>query len=413
MKRLFAFFVCLLLFALTALPCAAAGSPVRLDDELTEPETAHLDALFETVREAYGVEVFFLMNYDYAKGDAFSAYVDQYLDSSCTGKDAMIFAVSSNNYRLVTQGKAKDLIKTDDIGSLSGAIEEADENGEQYTAAVQFYTAINKLLAERAGIKEAELPAPPKTPGSVPIPDKISSTRGDRLVDQADLLTDEEEAALQEKLDRISGEMQFDVVIVTCEHIGSRTPMEYADDYFDYNGFGYGDNSDGVALLVSMAERDWWISTCGYGQTALSDEYFMNYIRTSDFYYALTNNHYDKSFNAFADTVEDFVIEAKTDRPYSAHHKYHAWSSVRVGLIGSLIIGLIAAAIVTRSKYNNFTGYVRSKAEAGDYMVGSVNLTEQLDEFRSNKFYRTKRVKAESSSSSSSGRSHGGGGGKF
>ncbi|MBQ9551864.1 MAG: TPM domain-containing protein [Clostridia bacterium] len=428
MKRIFALSFCLLLLVLSALPCAAASSPVRLDNELTEQEAGYLDALFETVQKAYGVEAFFLINYDYSQGDEFKAYVDEFLDANRTGGDAMIFAVSSDNYRMITQGKAKDLLTTDDIGTLYDAIKASDESGEQYTAAVQFYTALNTLLAERSGVAAARLPDPPKLPGSVPIPDEISPVRGDRLVDQADLLNDADEAALQDKLDRISEEMQFDVVIVTCEHIGSRTPMEFADDYFDYNGFGYGENHDGVALLISMAERDWWISTCGYGQTALSDDYFMKYISASDFYYALGNNHYIKSFNAFADTVEDFVIEARTDKPYSQDHKYHAWSSVRVGLVFSLVVGLAVAAGVTHSKKEHYSGYVRSKGEAGDYMVGSVNLTEQLDEFLYNKVYRTKRVKTESSSSSSggsssyhsagshsssSGRSHGGGGGKF
>ena len=149
MKRIFAFFFCLLLLALSALPCAAANAPVRLDNELTEPESQYLDALFQTVREAYGVEAFFVINYDYSKGDAFSDYVDRFLDGNRTGTDALVFAVSSDNYRMVSLGKAKELLNTDDLGTLYEAIEDADESGEQYTAAVQFYTAINKLLAER------------------------------------------------------------------------------------------------------------------------------------------------------------------------------------------------------------------------------------------------------------------------
>ena len=429
MKRIISLSFCLLLLVLAALPCAAAETGCRLDDELTEQESAHLASLFDAVRQAYGVEAFFVINYDYQQGDDFTAYVDQFLDGHRTGEDALIFAVSSDNYRMVSQGKAKTLIQSDtkdDLTMLYGAIKEADENGEQYQAAVQFYTAVNKLFAERSGLAEAELPEPPKTPGSVPIPDEIAPTRGDRLVDQANLLNEADEAALQEKLDRISEQMQFDVVIVTCEHIGSRSPMEFADDYFDYNGFGYGEDYDGTVLLISMAQRDWWISTCGYGQTALSDDYFMEYIRRSDFYYALTDGNYKKSFNAFADTVEAFVTEARTDRPYSEQHKYHAWSSVCVGLVISLLIGLAVAAGVTHAKKTSYTGFVRSQAQAGDYMT-DMRLTGQADEYLYNKVHRSRRVTTSSSSSSSgrssyhssgshtssSGRSHGGGGGKF
>lgn len=133
-----------------------------------------------------------------------------------------------------------------------------------------------------------------------------------------------------------------------------------------------------------------------------------------------------KAMKAFADTVEALVTEARTDRPYASDHKYHAWSSVCVGLFISLGAGLAAAAGVTHAKKTSYTGFVRSQAQAGDYMT-DMRLTGQADEYLYNKVHRTKRVTTSSSSSSSgrssyhlsgshtssSGRSHGGGGGKF
>ena len=82
-----------------------------------------------------------------------------------------------------------------------------------------------------------------------------------RVVDEADLLTDDEESMLMATLDGISQEHLVDVVVVTVDSTGEKTPMEYADDYFDYNGYGFGENFDGVILLVSMEYSDWWIST--------------------------------------------------------------------------------------------------------------------------------------------------------
>ena len=426
MKKVTVFLLCLLAAFASALPCYAAS--VRTDDPLTEAETAHLDSLFAAVREAYGIEAFFLINYDYEGGDDFKAYARAFLDENASGEDALVFAVSSTTYFLNTRGKAGELLEDDDLGTLYEAIREADEDGRQYSAAVQFYAALDQLLAVRTGGYGADADFAEVReilPGSVPIPDEISPVRGDRLVDQADLLTPEAEQALQAKLDRISEALQFDVVIVTCEHIGSRTPMEFADDYYDYNGFGYGEDFDGTALLVSMAERDWWISTCGYGQTALSDDYFLDFIDASDFIDHLKNGRYDKSFNFFADMVERFVTEAKTNEPYSDSHRCHLWGSMCEGMIWSAVVGLIIAAVVTRSKYNNYTGAVRTKGEANEYMVGGVHLTAQDDRFLHSHVYREKRVsqssaasggsshRASGSHTSSSGRSHGGGGGKF
>lgn len=443
MKRLLSCLVCLLMLLALALPCAAAPADcVRLDTDLTEDETANLGVLFDLIKNTYGVEAYFLINYDYEGGDTFKAYAKDYLRSHAAGDDAMIFAVSSTTYYLNALGKAGELIEDGDMDQLYEAIRAADEKGEQFNAAAQFYAALHKLFAARVtaapGVPTtAEATDGPAStdptepaervivPGSVEIPDEISPTRGDRLVDQADLLNDEEEAALRQKLDTISEALRFDVVIVTAQHIGSRTPMEFADDYFDYNGFGYGETFDGVCLLISMAERDWWVSTCGFGETALADDYFLDVIDPSDFTYNLKNGDYAKSFNYFADVVNDFVLEAKQGEPFSARHRYQDWKNKVIGVCISLALGLIVAAIVTYYKKETYVSAVQQKREAGAYMVGSVRFGACYDNFTGSYVNRTRRVTESSSSSSggghtsagshtsSSGRSHGGGGGKF
>ena len=63
-----------------------------------------------------------------------------------------------------------------------------------------------------------------------------------RLCDEADLLTDSEEEMILDKLDAIYEAYEFDVVIVTVDSTGYKTPAEYADDYYDYHSF----NDDGI-----------------------------------------------------------------------------------------------------------------------------------------------------------------------
>lgn len=58
-----------------------------------------------------------------------------------------------------------------------------------------------------------------------------------RLVDNADLLTDSEESTLLSKLNEISERQQTDVVVVTADTLDGKTPMDYADDFYDYNGY--------------------------------------------------------------------------------------------------------------------------------------------------------------------------------
>ena len=84
-----------------------------------------------------------------------------------------------------------------------------------------------------------------------------------RLVDDADLLSTTEEEIIAAKLDEVSQKWSMDVVIVTVDSIGDAAPNAYADDYYDYNGYGFGANHDGILLLISMEERDLTISTTG------------------------------------------------------------------------------------------------------------------------------------------------------
>ena len=52
-----------------------------------------------------------------------------------------------------------------------------------------------------------------------------------RLVDEADLLTNEQERILLERLDLISENYQTDVVIVTNHSLDGKTSTEFADDF--------------------------------------------------------------------------------------------------------------------------------------------------------------------------------------
>ena len=84
-----------------------------------------------------------------------------------------------------------------------------------------------------------------------------------RLVDNAGLLDEDEALELESKLDEISQEYDCDVVILTEETINGAEPMDYADDYFDYEGYGMGEDNSGILFLITMSERKWWISTHG------------------------------------------------------------------------------------------------------------------------------------------------------
>lgn len=249
--------------------------------------------------------------------------------------------------------------------------------------------------------------------------EESSKVSKDYVVDNADLLTQTEENELSEKLQDISDELQFDVVVVTTNSTGSKTATEYADDYFDYNGYGRGSNNDGALFLVDMGDRKWAISTSGYGIEAIVDsalddmeEEIVPYLKSGD---------YDGAFNEFADLTYDIVNDAKNGKSYSnsttSTTKNH--KNIGTNLIVAFSIGAgisLIIILVYRSKLKP----VKFQKEAKEYIVpGSFNLRRSDDVFLYFNITNVPIPKNNDSDdsgsfhSSSSGSSHGGSSGSF
>lgn len=94
-----------------------------------------------------------------------------------------------------------------------------------------------------------------------------ASAHPPRLVDNAGLLSQAEADSLRATLDQYSEELNFDIVVVTTNTLDGKTPRDYADDYFDYNGYGYGANRDGALFLryINGSSKEVWLSTSGEG----------------------------------------------------------------------------------------------------------------------------------------------------
>lgn len=238
-----------------------------------------------------------------------------------------------------------------------------------------------------------------------------------RLVDNADLLTDSEESTLLSKLNEISERQQADVVVVTADTLDGKTPMDYADDFYDYNGYGFGADKDGVLLLVSMEDRDWWMSTTGYGITAITDA-GIEYI-SEKFLSDLSDGNYADAFTTYAELCDDFFTQARSGQPYDTGHMPKQPFNIARNLLIALIVGFVIALIATGVMKGKLKT-VRFQSAASNYVkANSMNVTESRDMFLYTHVDRRAKPKDTDSSSgssthtSSSGSTHGGGGGKF
>ena len=236
-----------------------------------------------------------------------------------------------------------------------------------------------------------------------------------RLLDMASLLSDEEVDSLTSRLDELSLRQKMDVVIATTNTLEGKSVVEYADDLYDYCSFGYGANRDGLILVISMEDNDWYISTCGYGITVFTDA-GIEYIGKQIVPY-LSDSDFAGAFATYITLCDEFITQAKTDKPYDIGSLPReplspAW------IIVSLIVGLILSC-TTVGKMKAKLVTVRAQAAANSYMKdGSMNITDSREMFLYKNVTRTKRSSESSSGgssthTSSSDTTHGGGGGKF
>lgn len=237
-----------------------------------------------------------------------------------------------------------------------------------------------------------------------------------RFVDGADLLTAEQEAALTEKLDEISERQVVDVAIVTTNSLGGKTATEFADDYFDYKGYGMGAEDDGIIFVISMGEREWAISTHAYAITAFTDA-GQAYITDTVVPY-MSDGDFDWAFHQFADLCDDYITQAKLGEPYDVGNMPDD-----LGVLGAIIwaipcfiVGAIVAFIMKLIKRKSLQT-VMMRNDASDYR-SNLNLTAKDDVFLYRDIIRTKIEKDDddggsSTHTSSSGRSHGGSSGSF
>lgn len=236
-----------------------------------------------------------------------------------------------------------------------------------------------------------------------------------RLVDKAELLSDSEKTELLYTLDEISERQQVDVVVLTVPSLEGASPMEYADNFYDNNDYGFGDNHDGILFLISMEERDWYISTTGYGITVVTDEnieYMSEY-----FLYDLSEGEYLKAFTTFAELCDYFITQSQYTGDNAPKEPY--W------FVGNFVItfgiGFIISLIVTGGMKRKLKS-VRPQSTADIYIKrDSMHITKRNDLFLYRHIDRIKKPennqanhsRVSNTHTSSSGRTHGGRGGKF
>lgn len=236
------------------------------------------------------------------------------------------------------------------------------------------------------------------------------------VYDFAELFTLEETEKLKETAQKISKKENYKIVIVTVPNLGRKSPMAYADDFFDYNDFG----KDGILLLISIGSRDVYISTSGEGQLLFDNDRVENaidYITPS-----LSSGFYGTGARKFLSTVENAFKNGISDKMSLCtivddlgNYTCKKPLPITFIILGSVVVSFLTVFFMTK-KYKR----IKKATDAQNYLNREEkDLYENQDTLINTRTTRTYISSSSSGSgggsshSGSSGASHGGGGGKF
>ena len=229
-----------------------------------------------------------------------------------------------------------------------------------------------------------------------------------RVVDEADILTADEEKALDTKLAAVEQSHKVRILVGTMKDTGGAALGKVANNVVDQIP---GENGT-IVLLLSMKERDWYISTDNKMRTRITDGKGVDYL-AGEFLPDLKEGKYAAAFTAFAATTDEMLTYyEKEGEPYDPAN---AFDLMALGI--ALACALILGGTIYYMLYE-YESNVRSAAEADAYLnQDSFQLTRSEDDFLYTTVTRRTKEKSSSSgsnvSTSSSDSSHGGGGGKF
>lgn len=242
-----------------------------------------------------------------------------------------------------------------------------------------------------------------------------------KVYDFANLLTDSEEELLYTKINSYIENSNYDLAVVTINDNNKYNAMDYADDFYDYNDFGFQSSRDGSLILIDMDTREIWISTSGQAIKMYDDSRIdkiidagYNYLTSALYYSCLTNmiSRMDSYYNSgFPSSNNDLYID-EHGNPYYVKKIPYSAIFITSSVICIFISLILYYKTASKIKRQNTVTYI------------DPNLSDLVKE---DKFINThtSRIRRDTSSgysgggggssfhSSSSGHSHGGGGRHF
>ena len=238
-----------------------------------------------------------------------------------------------------------------------------------------------------------------------------AAAEGYHITDDSGLLQDHDVAKLEEVYSQYPELYGFTPAVVTTDSFGGITAEDFAGQYYDIQAYP----EDGILLLISLEEGQWYILTNGECYHRISDwdaqrigEELIPLIQDGAYYAAFLRfpELAAEVFEANAPVYEDAEnVETAPIVEKKSYGKTIAISMAVGVVIGLIAVGIMCARMKTVRSQNHATDYIRP---------GSMRLTHSRDIFLYSHVSRRAKPRQNSSGGGSrSGGSRGGAGGRL
>ncbi len=245
-----------------------------------------------------------------------------------------------------------------------------------------------------------------------------------RVVDDANIFTDEQEATLNARMEEVVNKLGIGYVLFTDDDNHGLMPEEYSSDFLHFGGYGVGDEYGAVVFYLSLdpADRCWLTTSINSYEDIFTSRvtYVIDELVDAD----IRAGRYYEAFLTHIDFVEELFengkkIPSKYDDYIAGKSSSFSFDNLIVCIIVAVVVGSIVGGmhLATCKKAMR----VVSPVGAREYLVqNSFNLRDKKVYFLYSTVTRTAKQKSSSSSGgssyssgSSSGGSYSSGGRRF
>lgn len=422
-RKLVAKFIMLSLVFMLMLPITTVkASTLTIHDNadsITDTEESFLQDQIDALTDKYDIDVLILTNkeetnytdiYQYAT-DALSK---EFPDSKCS--IGIVFDFYNASYTIVPQGTALNYITESEIDAAFDICdaEFKKTNPSVFTCCneiiVSCFHSINETHQEETGL-DGEIQNVLDEASNVSVTsenvdvDTITKKNHVYINDLADLLTEEEETALQNWVEKNYSKLDYNILFLTTNDADGKSTMVYSDDYMDAM---FPDTDENIAFVIDMDNREIYINTMGSSIERINDSNINSALNAG--YNEITDGNYYKCLQKMSKYCLNILLK---ESDFGTKFVDAMLRSILFAIIGTVIIVVALLAIHKKANKSVNTGCYENKQEYEILHKDATHVrsytTVQKD------YYRPKSSSSGGGSShhSSSGRSHGGGGRHF